>query len=120
MLEQGSKEMTSMEIDGKRHGDDSFAATHLEDQDFEWVSQMTPAEYILLDRLSRGVTIVAAATQGFLSLRTANRRLAALRKRAGVDSTRELVKSYHSFRTACDMSAVDAAEHVLEPLAVAA
>ncbi|HZM84153.1 MAG TPA: hypothetical protein VFC19_51190 [Candidatus Limnocylindrales bacterium] len=55
-------------------------------------------EKALLERLASGSTISAAATAEFLSLRTANRRIAELRRRAGVSTTRELVGIYRSSR----------------------
>jgi hypothetical protein len=48
----------------------------------------------LLDRLARGETIAAAATAEFLSLRTANRRIADARRLLGVRTTREAVLAY--------------------------
>lgn len=62
----------------------------------EWVRRLSPMEKALLDRLASGSTISAAATAEFLSLRTANRRIAELRRRAGVTTTRELVGLYRS------------------------
>ncbi|WP_246002681.1 hypothetical protein [Allorhizocola rhizosphaerae] len=55
-------------------------------------------EKALLERLASGSTISAAATAEFLSLRTANRRIADLRRRAGVSTTRELVGIYRTHR----------------------
>ncbi|HEY3503474.1 MAG TPA: LuxR family transcriptional regulator [Actinocatenispora sp.] len=48
----------------------------------------------LLDRLGAGETIAAAAEAEFLSLRTANRRIAEARKALGVRTTREAVLTY--------------------------
>jgi DNA-binding NarL/FixJ family response regulator len=48
----------------------------------------------LLDRLAAGETIAAAAEAEFLSLRTANRRIAEARKALGVRTTREAVLAY--------------------------
>lgn len=48
----------------------------------------------LLDRLAAGQTIAAAAEAEFLSLRTANRRIAEARKALGVRTTREAVLTY--------------------------
>lgn len=62
----------------------------------DWVSRLSPMEKALLERLASGSTISAAATAEFLSLRTANRRIAELRQRAGVSTTRELVGIYRS------------------------
>jgi hypothetical protein len=55
-------------------------------------------EKALLERLATGATIAAAATAEFLSLRTANRRIAELRRRANVGTTRELVGLYKASR----------------------
>ena len=62
----------------------------------DWVSRLSPMEKALLERLAAGSTIAAAATAEYLSLRTANRRIAELRRRAGVGTTRELVGAYRS------------------------
>ena len=64
----------------------------------EWVRRLSPMEKALLERLAAGSTISAAATAEFLSLRTANRRIADLRKRAAVSTTRELVGIYRTHR----------------------
>ncbi len=48
----------------------------------------------LLSRLARGASIAAAAEAEFLSLRTANRRLARARDVLGVRTTREAVVEY--------------------------
>ncbi len=64
----------------------------------EWVRRLSPMEKALLERLASGSTISAAATAEFLSLRTANRRIADLRRRAGVSTTRELVGIYRTHR----------------------
>ena len=48
----------------------------------------------LLDRLANGETIAAAAAAEFLSLRTANRRIAQAREVLGVRTTREAVLAY--------------------------
>jgi DNA-binding CsgD family transcriptional regulator len=60
----------------------------------EWLRELTQLERALLERLSSGNTLVAAAAAEFLSLRTANRRVAAMRRRGGVKTTRELVDLY--------------------------
>lgn len=52
----------------------------------------------LLARLADGETIAAAAESEFLSLRTANRRIAAARKALGVDTTREAVLAFMKHR----------------------
>lgn len=48
----------------------------------------------LLERLGAGETIAAAAEAEYLSLRTANRRIAEARKALGVRTTREAVLAY--------------------------
>jgi DNA-binding NarL/FixJ family response regulator len=48
----------------------------------------------LLERLAAGHTIAAAAAAEFLSLRTANRRIAEARAQFGVSTTREAVLAY--------------------------
>jgi hypothetical protein len=67
-----------------------------EEEPIDWVHRLSSMEKALLDRLAAGSTISAAATAEFLSLRTANRRIAELRRRAGVNTTRELVGMYRS------------------------
>ena len=54
----------------------------------------------LLDHLAQGLTIAAAAEAEFISLRTANRRIASARKLFGVSTTRQAVVAYvqHSSR----------------------
>jgi DNA-binding CsgD family transcriptional regulator len=69
-----------------------------EDDPVDWLGRLSPVEKALLERLASGVTIAAAATAEFLSLRTANRRIAELRRRAGVGTTRELVALYRAGR----------------------
>jgi hypothetical protein len=64
----------------------------------DWLRRLSPVEKALLDRLATGSTIAAAAAAEFLSLRTANRRIAELRRRAGVGTTRELVLQYRAVR----------------------
>jgi hypothetical protein len=56
--------------------------------------RLAPEHRALLDRLANGETIAAAATAEFLSLRTANRRIAQAREILGVRSTREAVLAY--------------------------
>ena len=53
----------------------------------------------LLERLAAGDTIAAAAAAEFLSLRTANRRIAEARALLGVRTTREAVLAYLQHRT---------------------
>jgi hypothetical protein len=48
----------------------------------------------LLERLAAGQTIAAAAAAEYLSLRTANRRIAAARLALGVATTRDAVSAY--------------------------
>ncbi|ADD43382.1 hypothetical protein [Stackebrandtia nassauensis] len=55
---------------------------------------VTPEQAALLERLADGETIAAAAEAEFLSLRTANRRIAAARKSLGVATTREAVLAF--------------------------
>ncbi|MGH3731139.1 MAG: LuxR family transcriptional regulator [Micromonosporaceae bacterium] len=55
---------------------------------------LTEEQRALLDRLAAGETIAAAATSEFLSLRTANRRIAQARDALGVRTTREAVLAY--------------------------
>jgi hypothetical protein len=69
-----------------------------EEAPIDWIRRLSPMEKALLERLASGSTISAAATAEFLSLRTANRRIAELRRRAGVNTTRELVGIYRSSR----------------------
>jgi hypothetical protein len=69
-----------------------------EEDPIDWVRRLSSMEKALLERLAAGSTISAAATAEFLSLRTANRRIAELRRRAGVATTRELVGIYRSNR----------------------
>jgi DNA-binding NarL/FixJ family response regulator len=58
------------------------------------VSELVPEQRALLDRLAAGDTIAAAAAAEFLSLRTANRRIAEARALFGVRTTREAVLAY--------------------------
>ena len=55
---------------------------------------VSPEQAALLARLAEGETIAAAAEAEFLSLRTANRRIAAARKALGVATTREAVLAF--------------------------
>lgn len=55
---------------------------------------LTDEQRALLERLANGETIAAAATAEFLSLRTANRRIAQARAALGVRTTREAVLTY--------------------------
>jgi DNA-binding NarL/FixJ family response regulator len=58
------------------------------------VPALLPEQRALLDRLANGETIAAAAAAEFLSLRTANRRIAHARDALGVRTTREAVLAY--------------------------
>ncbi|MBO0870680.1 MAG: LuxR family transcriptional regulator [Micromonosporaceae bacterium] len=58
------------------------------------VAVLLPEQRALLDRLANGETIAAAAAAEYLSLRTANRRIAQARDALGVRTTREAVLSY--------------------------
>jgi len=57
-------------------------------------SALLPEQRALLERLANGETIAAAAAAEFLSLRTANRRIAQAREALGVRTTREAVLAY--------------------------
>lgn len=58
------------------------------------IADLIPEQRALLDRLANGDTIAAAAAAEFLSLRTANRRIAEARALFGVRTTREAVLAY--------------------------
>lgn len=58
------------------------------------VADLVPEQRALLDRLAAGDTIAAAAAAEYLSLRTANRRIAEARALFGVRTTREAVLAY--------------------------
>jgi len=58
------------------------------------VADLVPEQRALLDRLAAGDTIAAAAAAEYLSLRTANRRIAEARAVFGVRTTREAVLAY--------------------------
>ena len=60
--------------------------------------QLVPEQRALLERLANGETIAAAAQAEFLSLRTANRRIAEARDTLGVRTTREAVLAYLRIR----------------------
>jgi DNA-binding NarL/FixJ family response regulator len=55
---------------------------------------LIPEQRALLERLANGETIAAAAAAEYLSLRTANRRIAQARELLGVRTTREAVLAY--------------------------
>jgi hypothetical protein len=61
-------------------------------------TRLAPEQQALLERLAGGETIAAAAQAEFLSLRTANRRIAEARTALGVRSTREAVLAYLRIR----------------------
>lgn len=58
------------------------------------ITGLVPEQRALLERLATGETIAAAAAAEFLSLRTANRRIAHAREVLGVRTTREAVLAY--------------------------
>ena len=58
------------------------------------IADLVAEQRALLDRLAAGDTIAAAAAAEFLSLRTANRRIAEARALLGVRTTREAVLAY--------------------------
>jgi DNA-binding NarL/FixJ family response regulator len=58
------------------------------------LAKLIPEQRALLERLANGETIAAAAAAEFLSLRTANRRIAQARELLGVRTTREAVVAY--------------------------
>lgn len=58
------------------------------------IADLVPEQRALLDRLAAGDTIAAAAAAEYLSLRTANRRIAEARALFGVRTTREAVLAY--------------------------
>jgi len=66
----------------------------VENADASQVADLVPEQRALLDRLAAGDTIAAAAAAEFLSLRTANRRIAEARQMFGVRTTREAVLAY--------------------------
>lgn len=68
----------------------------------EAVAELVPEQRALLDRLAAGDTIAAAAAAEFLSLRTANRRIAEARALFGVRTTREAVLAYLRQRRTSD------------------
>ncbi|MDT5033985.1 MAG: hypothetical protein QOC94_4156 [Actinoplanes sp.] len=71
-----------------------LGAVHFGAGEPETVTDLIPEQRALLDRLAAGDTIAAAAAAEFLSLRTANRRIAEARARFGVRTTREAVLAY--------------------------
>jgi hypothetical protein len=66
-------------------GDDATCMRNLADMDLS-----------LLRQLTAGHSVKVAAAREYLSLRTANRRLAVLRELAGVESTADLVILYRT------------------------
>ncbi len=64
------------------------------DDNTDLFAQLIPEQRALLQRLANGETIAAAAAAEFLSLRTANRRIAQARELLGVRTTREAVIAY--------------------------
>ena len=71
-----------------------LGTVHLGIGDGEAAADLVPEQRALLDRLAAGDTIAAAAAAEFLSLRTANRRIAEARALFGVRTTREAVLAY--------------------------
>lgn len=69
-------------------------APHTEPDPHPGPDALAPEQRALLDRLAAGETIAAAATAEYLSLRTANRRIAQARTILGVRTTREAVLAY--------------------------
>jgi len=67
--------------------------------DMDWAERLSPDQVALLERLADGQTIAAAAAAEWMSLRTANRRLAELRTLLGLRSNRELVAAYARAKT---------------------
>jgi DNA-binding NarL/FixJ family response regulator len=57
-------------------------------------ASLLPEQRALLERLANGETIAAAAAAEYLSLRTANRRIAQAREALGVRTTREAVLAF--------------------------
>jgi hypothetical protein len=64
-------------------------------------ARLIPEQRALLERLANGETIAAAAAAEYLSLRTANRRIARARETLGVQTTREAVRVYLRQRRGC-------------------
>jgi len=65
-----------------------------EEEQEEGALPLNEEQRTLLARLAAGETIAAAAAAEFLSLRTANRRIAQAREALGVRTTREAVLAY--------------------------
>jgi DNA-binding NarL/FixJ family response regulator len=65
-----------------------------DDEAASGLALLTGEQRSLLGRLANGETIAAAAAAEFLSLRTANRRIAQARADLGVRTTREAVLAY--------------------------
>lgn len=77
----------------RRHGDQAEAC-----EASGMLGRLQPEQRALLERLAAGETIAAAASGEFMSLRTANRRIAAVRALFEVASTREAVTAYLQLR----------------------
>jgi hypothetical protein len=73
-------------------------AEALPGQDAASGPQLIAEQRALLERLANGETIAGAAQAEFLSLRTANRRIAEAREALGVRTTREAVLAYLRLR----------------------
>ncbi|MGC9666213.1 hypothetical protein ACNTMW_06595 [Planosporangium sp. 12N6] len=67
-------------------------------------TDLAPEQRALLERLATGATIAAAAQAEYLSLRTANRRIAQARQLLGASTTREAVVTYLRMRRDGDRS----------------
>ncbi|MFI5494048.1 LuxR family transcriptional regulator [Actinoplanes sp. NPDC051859] len=80
--------------DLSRLGTVHLGATPAPDDPGAALAELVPEQRALLDRLAAGDTIAAAAAAEFLSLRTANRRIAEARALFGVRTTREAVLAY--------------------------
>jgi len=62
------------------------------------LTALVPEQRALLERLAAGETIAAAAASEFMSLRTANRRMAEVRELFGVATSREALSTYRALR----------------------
>jgi hypothetical protein len=74
----------------------TIADGHIDGQIF---ANLLPEQRALLGRLANGETIATAAAAEYLSLRTANRRIAQARSQLGVRTTREAVLVFLRQRT---------------------
>jgi hypothetical protein len=62
------------------------------------LAALVPEQRALLERLAEGETIAAAAAAEFMSLRTANRRMAEVRELFGAATSREALSTYRTLR----------------------